>query len=105
MQDIQENGYWSDDDDEEMGENQVPNPGRRSDDKYSQNLDGFLRNRDPQQLSEPLRSYSSVLTEKNNNRRMLPPSGKMRKRSLSIPASRKQGSIIGDPILSRAPKS
>lgn len=105
MQDIQENGYWSDDDGEEVGENQVPNPGATSDDKYSQNLNEFLRARNPEQLSEPLRSYSSVLIEKNNNRRMLPPSGKMRKRSLSIPASRKQGTIIGDPILSRAPKS
>lgn len=102
MQDMQDNGYWSDD--EEIEEKQAPSPGSRSDDKYSQNLDQLLRTTNSDQLSEPC-SYASILMEKNSNQRMLPPSGKTGNRSLSIPASRKQGSGVGDPILSGAPKS
>ncbi|OWM73776.1 P-loop NTPase domain-containing protein LPA1 homolog 1-like [Punica granatum] len=104
MLDVQESGYWSDDD-EEMMERQVPNPMSRSDTKYSENLERFLRTRNSEQLSEPLCSYSSLLMEKNGDRTLLPPPGKMKKRSLSIPAFRKQGSVIGDPILSGAPQS
>lgn len=102
MQDMQENGYRTDDD-EEMREKQVPRPGTHSDDGYSRDLERFPRTRDPDQLSEPLCSHTSLLME--NDRRMLPPLVRVRKRSLSIPAFKNQGSIIGDPILSGAPQS
>ncbi|PPR93908.1 hypothetical protein GOBAR_AA26767 [Gossypium barbadense] len=67
-------------------------------DKYNKNLDLFLRSI-RKQFSEPLCSYSSLLTEKIEKGNV-----KMRKRSLSISALGNRGSIIGDPILSRAPE-
>lgn len=92
MQDMQQNGYWSDDD-EETRERQASKPKECSDSKYSKNLDQFLKSSNSEQLSEPLCSYSSLLIEKSNHdQRMLSSLGKMRKRSLSIPAYRKHGS-------------
>ncbi|KAK9280509.1 hypothetical protein L1049_014201 [Liquidambar formosana] len=89
MQDVQETGYWSDDD-EEAKDKLVPVPEEHGlnnmrRDKYRKNLDRFLRTRS-EPLSEPPCSYFSLLMEKNERR--MPPSGnvKMRKRSLSIPA-------------------
>ena len=88
MQDVQENGYWSDDD-EDPDHKVVPFSGdqatRTRGDKYNKNLDLFLRSRS-EQFPEPLFSYSSLLMEKNE--RGLAPIGnvKMKKRSLSIPA-------------------
>lgn len=101
MQDMQDNGYRSEND-EEMREKPASKPEARPDDKYRQNLDRFLKIRNPERLSKPLFSYSSLLTEKRNDQRMLPSLGKMRKRSLSIPASRKQWPVVYDPILSGA---
>ncbi|XP_022752885.1 P-loop NTPase domain-containing protein LPA1 homolog 1-like isoform X2 [Durio zibethinus] len=104
MQDVQENGYWSDDD-EGLDDKVLPFSGDQATctrgDKYKKNLDFFLRSIS-EQFSEPLFSHSSVLTEKNE--RGLAPFGnvKMRKRSLSIPALGKHGSVISDPILSGA---
>ena len=106
MQDVQKNGYWSDDD-EDPDDKVVAFSGdqatRTRGDKYNKNLDLFLRSRG-QQFSEPLCSHSSLLTEKNE--RGLAPlvNVKMKKRSLSIPALAKHGSIISDPILSGAPQ-
>ncbi|KAJ8751374.1 hypothetical protein K2173_016571 [Erythroxylum novogranatense] len=87
MQDVQENGYWSDDD-EEYGDKLHPMSRSRSipvkGDKSGQNLD-----------------HASPVMEKSEK---MPKSGnvKMRKRSLSIPAMGKHESAVGDPILSGA---
>ncbi|CAK7332259.1 unnamed protein product [Dovyalis caffra] len=106
MQDVQENGYWSDDD-EESKDRLAPISGSHSSpkrgDKYRQNLERFLSTTG-EQLAEPLCSYSSLLMEKGNRRMLNSGSLKIRKRSLSIPAIRKHGSIVGDPILSGAPQ-
>ncbi|KAK4791219.1 hypothetical protein SAY86_031632 [Trapa natans] len=80
MLDMQENGYWSDDD-EEKKETGVSNLEIHSDNKCSQNLDQFLKNADSEPQSESVCFRTSVLIENNNNRRMLPPLGK-KKRSL-----------------------
>ncbi|XP_038722198.1 P-loop NTPase domain-containing protein LPA1 homolog 2-like isoform X2 [Tripterygium wilfordii] len=102
MQYIQENGYWSDD---ESRDRVVPilrnQSTQKKEDKYCQNLELFLTTRS--EASEPLCSYSSLLLE--NRVRRVPPFGnvKMRKRSLSIPALGKHGSVINGPILSGAP--
>ncbi|KAK7272170.1 hypothetical protein RJT34_28605 [Clitoria ternatea] len=94
MQDVVENGYCSDDD-EEFSSEVAAVPGdlgtKMQGNKYHQNLDLFLRTR-----SEPV---PEVLFSP------LPTSGKAksRKRSLSIPASRKGSSAIHDSILSGAP--
>ncbi|KAK7262275.1 hypothetical protein RJT34_29841 [Clitoria ternatea] len=69
--------------------------------KYSQNLDHFLRTKsEPMAVPEPLCSYSSLLVEKSERK------SRFRKRSLSIPALGKQRhtSAINDPILSGAPQ-
>ena len=92
MQDMQENGYWSDDDEE--AKDKVM-PGSRD-----RNLDNFHRTKS-ETLSEPC-SYSSILLEKNEMRK--PSNVKMRRRSLSIPAFRKHGAFMDGPILSAAPK-
>ncbi|KAK7846028.1 p-loop ntpase domain-containing protein lpa1 like protein 1 [Quercus suber] len=92
MQDMQENGYWSDDDEEAKD---MVMPGSRD-----RNLDNFHRTKS-ETLSEPC-SYSSILLEKNERRK--PGNGKMRRRSLSIPAFRKHGAFMDGPILSAAPK-
>ena len=113
MQDVQENGYWSDDDDDWFrGKLAAVAAGIETKmhvNKYHRNLDLFLRTRSepvpvPVPVPEPLCSYSSLLVEKNE--RKLPPTGKakLRKRSLSIPALGKQSSAINDPILSGAPQ-
>ena len=89
LQDVRENGYWSDDDEE-------------SRDRYRQNLELFLSTR-TEQLAEPLCSYASLLREKGERRVLNSGSLKIRKRSLSIPAIRKHEPTVGDPILSGAP--
>ncbi|XVE79799.1 hypothetical protein DITRI_Ditri14bG0084900 [Diplodiscus trichospermus] len=88
MQDVQENGYWSDDD-EDPRDNQTT---QIRGDKYAKNLDLFLRSR-IEQLSEPLCSYSSLFMEKSEGG--LAPIGnvKNRKRSLSIPALGKPSAV------------
>lgn len=106
MQDVVENGYWSDDD-EELRRKLLPAPGdpgtNVGEDKYSKNLDLFLKHSNEQKI-EPLCSYASVLVEKNERRVATPGKARMRKRSLSIPAfGGDDGSIITDPILSGAP--
>ncbi|KAK4772628.1 hypothetical protein SAY86_014403 [Trapa natans] len=100
MQDMQENGYCTDDD-EEMREKQVPHPGAYLYESNSPNLDQFLRT---DQLSEPFCSYASLQME--SERQMLPPLGRARKRSLSIPPFKSPGSIIvSDQIISGVPHS
>ncbi|PON66546.1 P-loop containing nucleoside triphosphate hydrolase [Parasponia andersonii] len=99
MQDMMENGYWSEDE-EEAKDKIIPVSGDQSSRRQQRrNMDHFLRTKsDP--LSEPLCSYSSLLREKNESR--IPSSGnvKTRKRSLSIPALGKHGSIISGALLS-----
>ncbi|KAG2670498.1 hypothetical protein I3760_14G088000 [Carya illinoinensis] len=92
MQDMQENGLWSDNA-EEAKDKLAPV-------SKDQNLELYYRTK-----SEPLSelcSYS-LLVDKNEMRM---PSGnlKMRTRSLSIPALVKHGSFMGGPILSGAPQ-
>ncbi|KAK7324917.1 hypothetical protein VNO77_28863 [Canavalia gladiata] len=104
MQDVLENGYWTDDDDD-FSSKVAAVPGdtgaKMQGNNYHQNLDSFIRTRSE---PEPICSYSSLLMEKSERR--LPPSGKakLRKRSLSIPALRKVSSAIQDSILSGAPQ-
>ncbi|GKV08344.1 hypothetical protein SLEP1_g19986 [Rubroshorea leprosula] len=113
MLDVEENGYWTEDD-EEARDKVVPVSGDETTlmkgDKYNRNLDIFLKTRS-EKLPELLRSYSTLLREKKERR--LPPLGnaKIRKRSLSIPAMGKHdmvindhGTVINDPILSGAPQ-
>ncbi|KDP44001.1 hypothetical protein JCGZ_05468 [Jatropha curcas] len=105
MQDVQDNGYWSDDEESKdkllpiLGSSSGPTEGE----KYRQNLDRFLRSRS-EPLGEPLCAYSSFLVEKGERRLSNLGNVKMRKRSLSIPAIGKHGSIVADPILSGAPQ-
>lgn len=108
MQCVQENGYWSDDD-EEFKSRLAAVAGEIHGNKYRENLDLFLRTRsEPMTMGvaspEPPCSYSSLLMEKSE--RKLTPAGraKLRKRSLSIPALGKHRSAINDPILSGAPQ-
>ncbi|KAF5470751.1 hypothetical protein F2P56_011243 [Juglans regia] len=92
MQDMQENGYWSDND-KEAKDKLAPV-------SKDQNLELYHRTK-----SEPLSELCSypLLVEKNER---IMPSGnlKMRTRSLSIPALKKHGSFVGGPILSGAPQ-
>ncbi|KAL3579682.1 hypothetical protein D5086_017517 [Populus alba] len=106
MQDVQENGYRSDDDEESKDRLPPISWGHSSPkrgDKYRQNLERFLSTRS-EQVAEPLRSYSSLLREKGERRMLNSGSLKIRKRSLSIPAIGKHESMVGDPILSGAPR-
>lgn len=87
MQDMLENGYWSEDEEEAKDkiEDVAGDQSSRKQQRDRRNMDHFLRTKsDP--LSEPLCSYSSLLREKNESR--MPSSGnvKTRKRSHSIPA-------------------
>ncbi|XP_043812119.1 P-loop NTPase domain-containing protein LPA1 homolog 1 isoform X2 [Manihot esculenta] len=88
MQDVLENGYWSDDEE--------------SKDKHAQNLDRFVRTKS-EPMREPFCSYPSLLVEKAGRRLSNSGSFKMRKRSLSIPAIGKHGSVASGPILSGTP--
>ncbi|KAF8403098.1 hypothetical protein HHK36_011192 [Tetracentron sinense] len=108
MQDVEESGYWSDED-EEYKEKPVPlcgdpatnNGGNLGGDKYRQNLDLFLKTSNGP-LSESPCSYSSLLIEKNQS---IPTESNVRprRRSLSIPALGKHGTLHNGPILSGAP--
>lgn len=110
MQDIQENGYCSDDD--EFKDKVVPTSGKEptSDvlgvpgDKDGLNFDVFSRTKS-EPFSELPCSYSPVPRDKKNEKRV-PSSGnvKLRKRSQSIPAFGKRGSVMKGPILSGTPK-
>ncbi|KAF7805620.1 P-loop NTPase domain-containing protein LPA1-like protein 1-like isoform X1 [Senna tora] len=100
MQDVLKNGYWSDDDEEtkmKIG-NVVGDQGTKVlGHEYRQNL--YLRTK------SEVCSYSSLLVENGEGRLPSAPGKvKLRKRSLSIPALRKNGSAIIDPILSGAPQ-
>ncbi|KAA8550348.1 hypothetical protein F0562_002032 [Nyssa sinensis] len=115
MQDVHENGYWSDNDDDDDDGDEFNNkivpisgdlltPGITDirGDKYEQNLDRFLRSKS-ESLGDLASSYSPL--HRGKNEKTVPFSGnvKVGKRSLSIPAFGKHGSIINGPILSGAP--
>ncbi|KAE9587959.1 putative P-loop containing nucleoside triphosphate hydrolase [Lupinus albus] len=95
MQDVLENDYSSEDD--EQVETKMQG------NKYPQNLDFSQRSRS-EPVPDAMCSYSSLLIEKNKSR--VPSSGKakLRKRSFSIPAFRKNSSAVKDPILSGTPQ-
>ncbi|XP_059659444.1 P-loop NTPase domain-containing protein LPA1 homolog 2-like [Cornus florida] len=103
MQDVRENGYWSDNDDEFnykvvpiSRDHPTPKVAHTRVDKYRQNVDRPLRTKSVS-LSEPPCFYSS--SHKNEKRTSFSGSAKMRKRSLSIPASQKHMSMTNGPIL------
>ncbi|XP_062082211.1 P-loop NTPase domain-containing protein LPA1 homolog 1-like isoform X1 [Humulus lupulus] len=106
MQDMLENGYWSEDEEEAKDKIVVHvsgDPLLRRQQRDSRNMDQFQRTRsDP--LSEPLCSYSSLLRQRNESRMSSSASGKTRKRSLSIPALGKHGSVISGALLTGAPQ-
>lgn len=114
MQDIPENGYLSDDeelakklesamksvDDLEKQPSKTTNEVQGK--KYKQNLDLFLRNKD-ENLSDPrARSYPFLLKEKNERKGPSSGNARIRKRSLSIPAYGKHGSLEINPNLATA---
>ncbi|KAL6979370.1 hypothetical protein U1Q18_021035 [Sarracenia purpurea var. burkii] len=109
MQDVQENGYWSDDEDSKdkgvpLSREKPPYDVLRilPAEKERQNLDFFLTTKS-ESLSELPRSYSSLLRERNEKR--VPSSGNLRmRRRHSIPAFGQHGSVTKDPILSGAPQ-
>ncbi|PIN18128.1 hypothetical protein CDL12_09200 [Handroanthus impetiginosus] len=107
MQDPPDNGYMSDDDDEEFYyrmelngvlsvSGDLSNKNGLHAEKYQKNLTLFLRTTS-EPLSEPLIcSFASPLKEKST-RRLLPSGNKLRKRSHSIPAFGKHGSVMDVP--------
>jgi len=109
MEDVLENGYYSDDDYEFKTKLDVVELGAKIHGiKYRQNLDQFLRTRsEPVPIAvasqEPISSYPSLLAEKSE-KKLQSSNGKakFRKRSLSIPALEKHSSA--DPILSGTPQ-
>lgn len=109
MQDVLENGYWSDDDYEftsKLADAELAI--KIHGNKYKQNMAHFLRTRSepvPIEVAsqEPLCSYSSLLAEKSEKKFSSKGNAKLRKRSLSIPAI-KHRSAINDPILSGTPQ-
>ncbi|KAM6596050.1 hypothetical protein CsatA_006574 [Cannabis sativa] len=106
MQDMMENGYWSEDEEEAKDKIVVPvsgDPLLRRQQRDRRNMDQFQRTRsDP--LSEPLCSYSSLLRERNESRMSSSANSKTRKRSLSIPALGKHGSVISGALFTGAPQ-
>ncbi|CAL5424184.1 unnamed protein product [Camellia sinensis] len=110
MQDNQDSGYWTDDDDEFKAK-VVPISGEEptcevlgihGNDK--KNFNRLLRTTKSEPVSELPCSVSSLLKEKNEKRVTSPCHVKMRKRSHSIPAFGKHGSVIKGPILSGTPQ-
>lgn len=105
LQDMPEIGYWSEDEEEEAKDKILPvsgDPSSRRQHRDRQNMDNFVRTKsDPS--SEPLCSYSSLLREKNESR-ISSGNVKSRRRSLSIPALGKHGSVISEALLSGAPQ-
>ncbi|CAA7030971.1 unnamed protein product [Microthlaspi erraticum] len=101
---MEDKSYWTDNEDEardtismvtENNRNEAAAKPDNKDDKYTKNLDLFLKT-----ASQPL-TESLELTSEFRNRIVVADSdkAKMRKRSLSIPAVGKHGSIIDDQIL------
>ncbi|GAB4850723.1 hypothetical protein Ancab_030023 [Ancistrocladus abbreviatus] len=102
MLDLQENGYWSDDDEDFRASGDLPSLGiNKRGDRQNKNIDLFTRTRS-EPLSEPLYAYSSLRMEKNDKKLGRLGSVRMRRRSLSIPPFDKPGT--GDPILSGTPE-
>ncbi|XP_026403187.1 P-loop NTPase domain-containing protein LPA1 homolog 1-like [Papaver somniferum] len=104
MRDGQENGYWSDDEgDLKKMVLILGKGGDAGNGKYQENLDIFLKNRSGM-LSEPSCACSAMLLETNQETMPLASTKvRLRRRSLSIPAMGKRGSLVNGPILSGAP--
>ncbi|KAF8050584.1 hypothetical protein N665_1935s0001 [Sinapis alba] len=102
---MEDKSYWTDKEEEEETRDTISMASEnnhkeattkpKKDDKYIQNLDLFLRT-----VTQPL-TESLELTSEYRNRMLIAASdkAKMRKRSLSIPAVGKHGSITDDQIL------
>ncbi|KAJ0248278.1 P-loop NTPase domain-containing protein LPA1 2 [Hirschfeldia incana] len=104
---MEDKSYWTDNEEEEEARDTISMASennhkeeettklKKDDDKYIQNLDLFLRT-----VNQPL-TEALELTSEYRNRMLIAASdkAKMRKRSLSIPAVGKHGSIIDDQIL------
>lgn len=112
MRDGLEDGYWSDDEDESTKQLLGNSAGAKTD-KYWHNLGLVLKSSDElDHPSEPLFSYSSLITETNQGG-MAHSDGRIKKRSLSDPrffersqiaALGKHDSLFNGPILSGAPQ-
>ncbi|KAI9077849.1 hypothetical protein K1719_040195 [Acacia pycnantha] len=102
MQDVPINGYWSGDEvsREKLGHWNHRTRVLENEDRQKHGL--YLRTRS-EPVPESLGSCSSLFME-ISERRLHPDKIKLRKRSLSIPALKKNGSAIIDPILSGAPQ-
>ncbi|CAN1253026.1 P-loop NTPase domain-containing protein LPA1 homolog 1 [Linum perenne] len=109
MEDMEENGYGTDNEEEESEDKLLPINGSNAlNDKYRQNLDRFLRSRS-ERGGEPLCSYSSLLGEKGGAMGRETMKAR-RRRSLSISAIGKHGygsetAVNNGPILSGTPLS
>lgn len=92
---MEDKSYWTDNEEDETRDTVSMVSENNKDDKYMKNLDLFLKT-----ASQPL-TESLELTSEFRNRIVVADSdkAKMRKRSLSIPAVGKHGSIIDDQIL------
>ncbi|CAN0916441.1 P-loop NTPase domain-containing protein LPA1 homolog 1 [Linum grandiflorum] len=106
MEDMQDNGYRTDDEEESEDKLQPIDGTNAVNDKYRQNLDRFLRSRSERFSSEPLCSYTSLLGETVGRETI---KGR-RRRSLSISAIGKHGygsdaAVNNGPILSGTPLS
>lgn len=107
MQDFPDNNYMSDDEDElfyqmELSSilsvsGELSNNNGLGGDKYQQNLDLFMRTKDLHFSDSLMCSLASPLKFKNEKRAPNPGNCKLRKRSLSIPAFGKHGSLINVP--------
>lgn len=103
---MEDKSYWTDNEEDEtrdtvsmvseINRSEAATKPDNKDDKYIKNLDLFLKKTASQPLTESLE-----LTSEFRNRIVVADSdkAKMRKRSLSIPAVGKHGSIIDDQIL------
>lgn len=107
MQDGVENGYWSGDEEEAKDTVALVSEGQSSRtqrDKNRRNRDQFARTKSAS-VTEQLCANSSLLSDMAETARLPSPgsgSVRPRRRSLSIPALGKHGSIITEAILSGA---
>ncbi|WZY75396.1 hypothetical protein YC2023_021780 [Brassica napus] len=97
---MEDKSYWTDNEEESRDTVAVMSEKKHKlmtkDDKYVQNLDLFLRTAANKQLVEPLELCASLFTCENGNTRRLSGKEKMKKRSLSISALGKRGSVYAD---------
>lgn len=109
MQDIQENGYCSDDEEDSSdrpvsGDQPTEAVNNTRGEKYRENLDRFLKTKLELMPESPC-SYSCIRKEKNERRTMSSGSVRIRRRSHSISSFGKDGSLLNCRSLSEVPQT